>query len=259
MSKNRTKQLGYYRLRDVLHISGCAVCKLVTEAGEKLLSNLFYERVNDPLTRKTLEVSDGFCEWHDWLAARMSSAQSGLAVIYRGILEGVLERLKVERVSADAGQQKNGFAGLFRNGSGLPPLLKRASECCICFHTENTEDHYLLDLIIWFDEEELRASFDRSVGICLPHLDMVIARYPSHENLPAPIEAQRIKCEELEAHLNEYIRKLDYRFAQEAPGIEKDSWLRAVELLAGKAGVFGDQMRRSVTPEQRRRARKAAR
>ena len=42
----------------------------------------------------------------------------------------------------------------------------------------------------------------------------------------------------------EFIRKHDYKYIHEPRGAESDSWRRALELLAGKREVFGNQVRR---------------
>lgn len=43
--------------------------------------------------------------------------------------------------------------------------------------------------------------------------------------------------------LEEFARKFDYRYANEAMGDEKKSWRRALETFVGRAGVFGPERR----------------
>ena len=43
--------------------------------------------------------------------------------------------------------------------------------------------------------------------------------------------------------LEEFVRKFDYRYANEAMGDEKKSWRRALETFVGRAGVFGPERR----------------
>jgi hypothetical protein len=54
------------------------------------------------------------------------------------------------------------------------------------------------------------------------------------------------KWESLEAELAEFIRKQDYKYAQEVRGAESGSWKRALEMLAGKREVFCNQVRRET-------------
>jgi hypothetical protein len=58
------------------------------------------------------------------------------------------------------------------------------------------------------------------------------------------IEVQRGKQARLMAELAEFCRNHDYRFRHEAWGPESDAWQRAIEVLAGKAGVLGNDLQR---------------
>jgi hypothetical protein len=44
--------------------------------------------------------------------------------------------------------------------------------------------------------------------------------------------------------LEEFCRKHDYRFSHASWGSESDSWVRAIELLAGKPDIFGNEVHR---------------
>jgi hypothetical protein len=242
----RTKWIGFYKLRDALAQPGCAVCRVVTDSCRRILGDLFHEFVNDPTTRSWLQDANGFCNWHAWMAVQLPDPSSGLATIYETILVAMLNRFaRLEERSA-APQHGNGILGLLLGSehSTSPRLLERAGECQICRRAEENEASCLEELITWIDDEEMRAAFDASFGLCLPHLDLLIARFDGHENLATLIELERRKCETLLEELREYLRKLDYRYADEPFGDEQDSWRRVVELLVGKARLFPIQMRR---------------
>ncbi len=61
----RTKWIGFLKLRDALGEPGCAVCRLVLDSSRHMLGNLFHEFVNDPTTRRWLQAANGFCNWQD--------------------------------------------------------------------------------------------------------------------------------------------------------------------------------------------------
>ena len=52
------------------------------------------------------------------------------------------------------------------------------------------------------------------------------------------IESERRSLDNLLDELDEFIRKQDYRFADEKIGAEGDSWMRAIRMIAGGEGVF---------------------
>ncbi len=211
-----------------------------------MLEGLFHEFVTDPTTRAWLQAANGFCNRHAWLAVRMRDTGSGLATIYETILEAIMKRFqKHQPVLAASGKTESFISKLLRNErSETARLLEQEQECQICVRAAEAENPYLNELLRWFDEDEMRAAFDSSFGLCLPHLDLLIARYPEHENLPILVEAEKDKCEMLLAELKGYLRKLDYRYSNEPRGNEQYSWRRVVELVAGKpTGILNRRVR----------------
>jgi hypothetical protein len=247
MGSERSKWISYHKLCEALNAPGCAICRLIVEISQRMLSSLFHECVNDPSTRAWLQASSGFCNLHAWMAARMRDTESGLGIIYETILDVAIKRFGLCQRALSARGSKGGAIGklLRRNKCKVPQLLVGEGQCQICSHAAEFEEFYLHELITWFDDEQLRAAFDRSFGLCLPHMDLLVARHRDHENLPALIEAEGRRCQVLRAELSEFIRKLDYQYAGEAPGSEQDAWRRAVEFCAGKPQLFGSHMRRS--------------
>jgi len=115
------------------------------------------------------------------------------------------------------------------------------------------EQHALETLLNFLAEEVFAQRFAATpFGICLPHLVRAAAGHASHPNLIGLIDAQRARYARLVTELAEICRKHDYRFSHEGWGAEADAWQRAIEVLAGKAGIFGNDLQRQ---EWRRRPR----
>ncbi len=85
--------------------------------------------------------------------------------------------------------------------------------------------------------------FDASSGLCLPHFRQVLHQASDTTRADLLISIQRAIWSTLKAELEEFIAKNDYRRSSEKIGREGDSWLRAIESLAGKEGVFGNDPR----------------
>lgn len=245
-SSERTKWISFYRLRDALAAPGCAICRLVMDSSHHYLSGIFHEYVNDPNTRSWLQAANGFCNWHAWLAVRMPDTESGLGIIYETILDAIINRFADRRQALLEGHSTNGIFEKFLHSGreGIAGLLESTGECNVCLHVAQVELSYLNELLAWFDDEEMRAAFDQSFGVCLPHTDLLIESHSQHENLPPFIKAQQQKCEALREALREFLRKLEYEFADESKGEEQDSWRRVVELCVGKSRVFNSQVKR---------------
>jgi hypothetical protein len=240
----KSMYISYFDLRDALAQPGCPVCFLVERNSFRFLDALLYERVNDVGTREGLRKSLGFCNWHGWKSLEVPNAPLGLGIIYNDLLGEVLERLDGIRRSVPLripfirrlwgkGKAKNAIPG-----------LRPGHSCPACQSVRFSEEMYLGILLDYITEEDFGNQFSRSSGICFPHLTIAIEMYPGHRNLRFFIQRQMEKWESLKAELGEFIRKHDYKYADEARGAESDSWKRALEMLAGKREIFPNQMRR---------------
>ena len=79
--EDRSKSVSYFELLDALRLEGCPVCRLLLKWSRFYLDSLFYEYVTDFGVRSRLRQSDGFCNWHTWMAATIDHSQSGIAII----------------------------------------------------------------------------------------------------------------------------------------------------------------------------------
>jgi hypothetical protein len=216
--KPSTKWLEFIHLCDALEADGCAICTLVDKACHRHLDNLFYECVTDVGTRRRLRASQGFCNRHAHLATRIPNTDSGIAIIYEDLLRHIIER-------AETRQQ--------------PPRLRAAADSCpICETARFNERVFLGELLRWFDDPELQPKYRSSFGLCLPHLQHALDEFTDHPRLPALLAAERDKLVALQAELQEFSRKLDYRFADEPKGCEQTSWRRVIEKFVGKREVL---------------------
>jgi len=207
------KWLDFIYLCDALDAEGCPICTLVEKACAKHLDNLFYECVNEVSVRKRLAASKGFCNWHAHLATRIPHTDSGIAIIYGDLLRSVLGRRPPDQ------------------------LLPATAECPVCETARFNERVFLGELLRWFDDAELQAKYRPSFGLCLPHLQRALDKFPDHPQLAALLAAEREKLVALQGELKEFNRKLDYRFADEPKGAEQTAWRRVLEKFVGKREV----------------------
>ncbi len=103
-----TKFVTYFQLLDGFKEPGCPVCSLLTHGAEKALDGLMYEQVNDPMTRDRLVASQGFCNWHAWILPRIGNSATGVAIIYKHLLEVALNVLDAARHDSDPAPHGNG-------------------------------------------------------------------------------------------------------------------------------------------------------
>jgi hypothetical protein len=243
----------YFTLLEALGKSGCAVCQIMQEASASYLNVLFDEQVTDVGLRRKLRQARGLCNWHSWEARKITTAALGVAIIAQDLLEEECARL--------AGLQRQPF---WRNiGPGAAGMIARQAllaylrgwlrrgMCPACRVVVAHERHALETLLNFFHDETFARRFEGSSGLCLPHLVGAVELHPSHPNLSRLIGMQRSKYTHLVAELEEFCRKHDYRFSHEAWGTEADAWLRALEMMSGRAAVFGNDIHRSAPARAR--------
>lgn len=241
--KRPQKFIAYFHLLDAFQEEGCPICHLQVRRSFAALEGLLWEQVTDPITRERLRKAHGFCNWHAWMLPRILTGRSGVAIIYEDLLSDQIEQLQVLRKVLRPRSAWERLKGLFIKHERLPFLAwrHRKSPCPICRHGSFQEASYLRTLLDSLNEPEFARGFERSFGLCLPHLALAVERERDHPNLGTPLELALKRLEALKGELKEFIQKFDYRFAHEPMGEEGTSWWRAIELFVGKPEVFGNE------------------
>jgi hypothetical protein len=236
----------YFAVLGALVKHGCPVCRLMEDASASYLDTLFYEQVTDVEVRRKLRRARGLCNWHSWRAGKITSAAMGLAIIAKDLLEEECTRL----AQWEHRTLWRRLADLVRTHpprrapSANEGEWQRRAICPACQVAVEHEQHALETVLNFFDEADFARHYEDSSGVCLPHTVRATEQAPTHPKLGHFIAAQRGKYGRLVAELGEFCRKHDYRFAHEAWGTESDAWQRAIEILAGKSGVFGSAIER---------------
>lgn len=206
---------------------GCAVCRLTAKSVHGYLESLMYEYVNKPPTHIAVRAARGFCPTHAWHVKETIRASGiGIAVLYEGLLRTVLKEMG--DVTPDSG-----WLQVNRAGNALKP----EDQCPACEHRDTVEDHLLRNLLEYIEDDEFAAGFERSAGLCLPHLRMTLDRSGQTSAKARLLAIEQGIWSRLQGELTEYLRKHDYNFADEEMGAEGDSPLRVIEQMSGKKGL----------------------
>ena len=227
MKKIPQKHLPYYVVLEALQgTKGCAFCVLEMEAMHHYIDTLLYEHVNDPRVRSNLARSRGYCSRHAHL---LLSFQDGLgtAILARSLLGDFLG--SIEQLGRRAARHPDrGVSGEWINHRNCPA----------CRNQTETRTRRAETLIAWYEEPELRDAYERSPGPCIPHFAHLLVLTRGEGVCRWLISTQKEKCANLLREIDEFVCKCDYRRSAEGFGAEADSWIRAIETLVGKTGVF---------------------
>jgi len=243
-----SKFFSFFRLIEACTQEGCPVCRCLKEHAIRYLDALLYEQVNDPGTREVLHASWGFCNWHAWLARDILLSNLGIGIIYEDLLRRVLGRLHHLLVRIRRGRLTLGWLSQIVGRVPRIPFVKlwqRRAICPGCRAARDAEPDYLLTILDFTGDPQFDRAFDRSSGLCLPHVLRLAALGAAHSNLATVLERIETKWRRLQTELKSFVAKHDYRTTEPFSDAEARSWTLAIELLAGAPGVFGNDLHSS--------------
>jgi len=240
-----SKFITYFQLLDAFKEPGCPVCTRLEQGALKALDGLMYERVNDPFTRDRLVESHGFCNWHAWMLPTVHNSALGVALIYKHLLQETLEHLQAaSREVRPRGPRQRLWERLTGSREEPLPILAWRSQkkpCYLCRFARRSEEDDLRTILEFLGETEFAEAFTRSAGLCLPHLYAAIAIGRDHPYLATLLTMHEKRWQDLLWELEEFARKFDYRYVDEAKGRESSSWHRALDAFVGRVSVFGPE------------------
>jgi len=223
-----TKHTSYFNLLDALKEQGCPVCFVIKKYAQKFMDDFLYESVNDPGLRKEIKESVGFCNRHAWQFHKLGNG-FGQGIIYEDLMRLILKRLE----------------GADGSSTSLKAILKQLEKdeqtkksCIVCKEENDVEERYISVFLDNFDVPELKFAYKNSFGLCLKHLNLAVKSNKNKKFNNEIIAIEAAKLNGLIAEVKEFLRKHDYRFSKEKFGKEGDSWIRAIEKMIGKEGIF---------------------
>ena len=233
MEKHQT----YFNLLDALKEKGCPVCNLVQKTTHMSMDSFLYERVNDPGERKEIRKALGFCNTHAWQLQKFGDG-FGLSIIFNELLGMLNEKISSAVLEEDKKKSKTLLKELTGRKAKPSYQEKAKTTCPICNNLRDCEKRYINTFIDGLKEAEFRIAFSSSYGLCLPHIVSVLAMCKDEELLKELLKTESEKIGKLRKELDEFERKHDYRFSKEGFGKEGNSWIRAIEKMIGREGMY---------------------
>ena len=231
----------------------CPLCVLVERIERKAVDLFLYDQVNDISRRDTLRASRGLCLYHTAMLAEGRSAL-GIAILSRDILRAMTAELEAESnrkerkerkgdVGAEVSETfasfapfavKNILSGVLggQTGAQLAARIGPQAPCPMCEERPRVEAPLIAGLLRNFGDAQFAAAFEESGGLCRMHLANTL-RAADAATARALAARQAAAWRQLEAELDEFIRKHDYRFQGEILDAERDVWRRALRLSSG--------------------------
>lgn len=205
-ARRPSRHLDFHRLMDLLRQPGCPLCRAACDTSERWLRALFHEQVNDIPTRQRLRRGGAFCHKHTAQALQIGDAL-GSSIIY---------------------------ADLLRHALDVFPSAW-APRCPLCDREAETVRDMLHVLWDHLPEEDVRALYRASDGLCLPHLAQALERARGAD-ADWLCTVEREKMETLLAECEGFVSKSDYLQRRALAQGERNAWRRAARKLGGGHG-----------------------
>jgi hypothetical protein len=232
------------RILDACAARGCPVCRCLGEDSARHLSTILHEHVTDPEVRAALRASRGLCNWHAGMLQGVPDAAFGAAIISADLL--ARERLRAEalgRAVRSRGSRLTALRRWLRRPASARGTARRTRRCLVCDGVHAAERRYLDSLLALAADPRFEDAFIQGDGLCVPHLTLLVEQEPGAARVAALERLVALaggRWRRLEAALERFIAKHDYRAKTPATEEEARAWRLALEMLAGAPGVFGN-------------------
>lgn len=210
----------------------CPVCSLRDRAERRYIDIAFYDQVTNVQWRGQIRAARGFCVPHTTRIIDEGRSAVGIALIADDLLKTLQEQLGTAVPEAPSAWSRL-LGGLGSGSRALAGRLRATGPCPLCAHVQEYAPVHIRSLLQDLQTAEGQRLYATSAGLCVPHLVQTLEIGEPAGGITALIERQKEVWRDLEAELQEFIRKNDYQFAGEPIGAERDAWRRAFRLLAG--------------------------
>ncbi|MFP4581146.1 MAG: DUF6062 family protein [Candidatus Sumerlaeia bacterium] len=204
----------------------CFLCVLEDKVLRDNFETMLYESVNDGILRARLLHSRGYCPRHARILLECRKI-FGTAILY-------LDQLRIFREEVAKS----------RPGARIRPprdsaLVNPADHCPACLLQAESRERYIQTFIKGLDEKDIPAAFEAAGQICTPHFYPLLNAIKNKTHRAWLKQLVEEKYQNIENHLAEYRRKMDYRNEDEAISPDEEKAPRmAVELMTGLPGIF---------------------
>ncbi len=212
------------------------------------------EHVTDPISRERLAEAWGFCAAHAAALRDMPEVALGTAIVYQALVEQACRWLD-ETARAVESPDRRGWRALVGRSRRSGSERRRRERCPVCVELVTAEVCHLDALLTGLEDPELGSAYGASDGLCLPHLELALARAGAGPGAGRLVDLARTKLRTLADDLRRFVDKHDHRVRSTFTDREAVAWREALALVAGQVELFGPEMERDDGDDGRRPAR----
>ncbi len=211
-SGDRVKNSYYTELLDTFSKDRCSICVLLKNSVEKYLENLLHEFTMDPVSRRQIRDSFGYCAKHTASLIKVA--------------ENTNQRLSASIVAEDLA---NTFLKYCRKAVGVsfkkPGRLKKDPSCHICQYFSKHERLYISEFARGAQKQEFLDRYRENPFICMDHLIDASQLIKDRDILEKVLEPKMREIGAIDKDLNNFIKKFDHRSRENITEEEAAAWI----------------------------------
>lgn len=223
----------------------CPLCELEKQLEDESLEYALGAAMMEPDYRVESNAK-GYCRTHFSRMLEMNNKLS-LALVLDTHLEEI--RKSMAKLEKEVKSVANEKGGLFKKGNAAPVAQKLSDTlntiqcgCMVCDKVKYTMERYCdVLLYMWANEPEFKAKFDKSKGVCLKHMEMLLKMTSKSLKstqqgafVAALYEQQKQNLERIQNDIHKFTLKFDYRNKDMEWGTAKDAPFRTIDKISGK-------------------------
>jgi Family of unknown function (DUF6062) len=235
-SESRPYWVTEMSLAESLRLGDCLVCSNLIHSERHAIFSFLWEGMMSPDAREKFLNGEGFCARHFWIAKRIEddswrAGGIGVAILCENLVARAVANLP--RGADLSRREATNRLSRKRKVDARPP----GSGCTFC-RGRIEREVWLIESLEYLKNKPTWSERLEQSPLCVDHamLAFEIWREPDDKlQLRASLEAG---LRQLQADLNEFIRKHDWNHREEPLGREKDAVPRAIQVLTGLFGQF---------------------
>lgn len=222
----------------------CPLCELERDLEDEAVGYSLGAAMMEPDYR--IESNEkGYCNRH---FAQMIARPKKLPLAL--VLDTHLDELrkKIEKLEKKAENLEGGKGGFFKKSGAqklaeeiVQLITKNECECMVCSKVDSTMLRYIdVLLYMWAKDEEFRAKFSRSKGVCMKHFKMLaenciksISGADADRFLGALVNKEITELRRIQDDIHKFTLKFDYRNKDMEWGTAIDAPIRTIEKISG--------------------------
>lgn len=213
-----------------LRVRGCPACHHLVQCMEEHFAELQGMLSRSEDMRMHYADEGGFCPLHTWQLAQFSSP--------RGISRG---HVAIIRRLAD---HLDRLGDVCAAGEPIAVSLKAYDGCKACRFLADKETYYIKVFCAFLEQEENLESYERSHGLCLRHLQQVLALMGDNTRQSRLLRLAANRLREIGESMTRYDQKHEDLKRELITLDEKDAYRRGLVMLSGERTVVSPFMKR---------------